>query len=159
MRFIRQRDQYSCGPIAILNALKWTGISITYRSHFKKIKTLCKTTMNWGTTPENITKVLLDYSEHLNFEIKELVTLKSIDKHLKAGGALILEYWFNEDGIYDGHYVFIFQRDGHDFITVNNMNAAPAAQPCTRQMLKSMLRCKKYRHTGSPSAWLINKND
>lgn len=155
MRFIRQRDQYSCGPIAIINALKWAGAYLTYKSDFKKIKNLCKTTISWGTTPENISKVLSVYSEHINFEVKALITLKIIDKHLKSGGSVILEYWFNEDGVYDGHYVFIFRKDGHDFIAVNNMNGAPAAQPCTRQMLKSMLRCKKYRHTGSPSAWLI----
>lgn len=159
MRFVKQKDQYSCGPIAIMNALKWAGLPATYRTHFHKIRSLCKTTMSWGTTPDNMTMALLKHSKYLNFTTKSLVTLKEIEKHLDAGGAVILEYWFKDEKDYDGHYVFIFREHGHDFMAVNAMLGSPAAQPCPRELLKSMLSCKKYRHTGSPSAWFITRNE
>lgn len=160
MRFIKQKDQYSCGPIAIMNALKWAGLHTTYKTHFYKIKSLCKTTILWGTTPDNMTTTLLKHSKYLSFTTKSLVTLKEIDKHLNAGGAVILEYWFKDEGmnLYDGHYVFIFRERGYDFIAVNAIGIS-VAQPCPRDMLKSMLSCKKYRHTGSPSAWFISKTE
>ena len=158
MRYVRQRDQYSCGPIAIMNALKWAGLSATYRTHFHKIRSLCKTTMSWGTTPKNMTVTLEKYSKCLSFTTKSLVTLKEIDKHLAAGGAVILEYWFLDDemGYYDGHYVFVFREREHNFIIVNAIDV-PVTYPCSRDMLKSILSCKKYRHTGSPSAWFLIK--
>lgn len=160
VRFLRQRDQYSCGPIAILNALKWAGLQLTYKDNFKQIKKLCKTTASWGTTPENITNVLSKYTEHLNFEIKALITLKDIERHLKKGGAVILEYWFKENlDIYDGHYVFIFQIFGKDFVVANGIDGKEAIHICSRKELKSMLRCKRYRNTGSPSAWLLIGDD
>lgn len=158
MRFVRQRDNFTCGPVSIFNALKWAGFSSTYKQHFFKIKFYCKTTYDWGTTPENITKTLSKYSKYLSFSRKELITLKEIDVHLNNGGAIILEYWFKEaNKLYDGHYVFIFRENEHDFIAVNGMEGPLTVQPCPRNMLKGMLRCRKYRHTGSPSAWLINK--
>lgn len=156
VRFLRQKDQYSCGPVAVINALKWAGLPLTYKSDFKEIKTRCKTTADWGTTPHNISKVLSQYDE-LSFEIKQLITLKDIEEHLLSGGAVILEYWFKDETLYDGHYVFIYEREGNDFVVVNHMSDGSAVQVCSRQNLKSMLRCKKYRYTGSPSAWLIRK--
>lgn len=42
MRFIRQRNGYSCVPIAFLNILKWAGLPITYKDYAywkKKTKT------------------------------------------------------------------------------------------------------------------------
>lgn len=158
-RYVRQKDQFSCGPIAIMNALKWAGIRTTYKTHFREIRTLCKTTASWGTTPENMTATIRKYCRCLNFTTKSLVTLREIDEHLASGGAVILEYWFRDEMDYDGHYVFIFREHGHDFIAANAMLGSPAAQPCPRGMLKSMLSCKKYRHTGSPSAWFLTRNE
>lgn len=155
VRFLRQRDEYSCGPIAVLNALKWAGLSLTYKQNFKEIKELCKTTKSWGTTPSNITNVLSQYIEYICFEVKELITLKDIEKHIKHGGALILEYWFKDDLEFDGHYVFILEKDEDSFIIANGMIGDLALSTCSREELKNMLRCKKYRCTGSPSAWLI----
>ena len=159
MRYVKQKDQYSCGPIAIMNALKWAGLQTTYKTHFHRIRTLFKTTMSWGTTIDNMTATLLKHGRYLSFTTKSLVTLKEIDRHLAQGGAVILKYWFKESAGYDGHYVFLFREEGHDFIAVNAMLGTPAAQPCPRDMLKSMLSCKKYRHTGSPSAWFITRNE
>lgn len=158
VRYVKQKDHYSCGPIAIMNALKWAGLYTTYKTHFHKIRSLCKTTISWGTTPDNMSAALLKHRKYLSFVTKSLVTLREIEKHLDSGGAVILEYWFWDEMDYDGHYVFIFREYGYDFIAVNDMSGAPTAKPCPRDMLKSMLSCKKYRHTGSPSAWFISKN-
>lgn len=156
IRFAKQRNTYSCGPVAIINALKWAGRNITYIKHFKKIKKLCYTTSEYGTTPDGITNALEHYKKYISFERKELITLREIDQHLSEGGALILEYWFKECGNnYDGHYSFIFRMNEKDFIAVNNMNEI-TVKKCNRVSLRNILSCKKYRHTGSPSAWLID---
>ena len=136
MRFIRQRDDHSCGPVAIINALKWAGVPVTYRTHFRRIKRLCRTTQDWGTRREDMSKALARYGLALRYEVRSLVTLQEMEKHLLSGSALILEYWFREGEKYDGHYVFIYHNDDHGFMVVNDMTSGQAAQPRTRKELK-----------------------
>ena len=156
MRFLRQRDQYSCGPVSVINALKWAGLPLSYRKHYKKIKKKCKTDKGWGTYTHNITKTLGGFKE-IWFETVPLITYRQLKDHLMNGGAAILEYWYREDdGSYDGHYAFVYMTHDLEFVVVNDMwtETVKRVEP---NYIKEKLRCRKYRSTGSPSAWLIRK--
>lgn len=90
MKFYKQRDGYSCGPVAILNALVWGGALVTYSSHFKKISKKCKTTTE-GTDSLDFERALRFYGKNLftvrrrvNIEVDELID------HILSGGAFIL---------------------------------------------------------------------
>ncbi len=156
MRFVKQRDNYSCGPIGVINALKWAGFPLSYQKHFRKIKKKCKTTRSWGTLVDRISVALDWYVGQIEYEREQLVTYRRLLRHLKQGGSAILEYWFKEDnGTWDGHYVFIFMEDG-EFVVTNPLEGG-TKEVVSADYIKAALRCRKYRVTGSPSAWLIRK--
>ncbi len=56
----KQRNHFSCGPIAILNALKWRDKKASYNSHYKKLVEQCNTTKE-GTSDADLERVLRKY--------------------------------------------------------------------------------------------------
>lgn len=57
IRFCKQRDHYSCGPIALLNAAKFFAYNVTYKD-LKTFQDLVSCTSPRGTYTRNISKVL-----------------------------------------------------------------------------------------------------
>jgi len=47
-RYIKQRDEYSCGAIGVANALKWAGKRFSYRDEAKSFIKKCKCTPGKG---------------------------------------------------------------------------------------------------------------
>ena len=43
-RWIAQKNKFSCGPVAVLNVLKWLEIEINYNKDYCKYKRKCKCT-------------------------------------------------------------------------------------------------------------------
>ena len=42
VRWIAQKNKFSCGPIAILNILKWVGFPVSYKKDYNFWKKKCK---------------------------------------------------------------------------------------------------------------------
>lgn len=57
MKFCKQKNKYSCGPIAIINIAKHLGLNLTYKKHYYLIKTLCKCDKT-GTSIEDFENTL-----------------------------------------------------------------------------------------------------
>jgi predicted double-glycine peptidase len=93
MRFIKQKDTYSCAPVAIANILKLLGIK-TYKNHkvnqglIKILKEECKT------------------NEHGSLPYIALDVLRSI-KELKIKGTCFPTYELIKEEIDSGHIVLI----------------------------------------------------
>ena len=156
MRFVKQRNQFSCGILAIINTKKWLGLKASYKKDYKKTARFCKTTTD-GTKREKISAALDKLSDYLTYEFMYLVTFKQIKEHLVTGGAIILEYFFLEyPGMHDGHYE-ILMYENEKFYSINGMSSAPAKQIISEDNIKKKLRCKKFREIGSPSAWFLNR--
>lgn len=122
IRYIKQRDKYNCGPVAVLNALKWAGKKVTYASDFKKIKEACKSGKKNGTYVTALTDALIKYKLIRRRDYKSPATTKDIDTWLKKGNAVIVRYgWWKKSerkkvnqyatrlkkGKWIGHYVLI----------------------------------------------------
>jgi len=112
IRYIRQRDQFSCGPVAIINTLKFLGCNITYKD-LPLVQNLCKCKSPDGTNPENLEKALSMLG--ICFERKIKPSLKDIDGHIKSRGAILLNYCISM-----GHYSLCVGKSGTNNYTLIN---------------------------------------
>ena len=107
IKFILQRDEWSCGPIALMNTLKALNRKVIYRDIHKYRKML-----GWkykdGVWPESIEKVLKRLKIKYFKRVEKKVTLGFIDKYLKKGYFCILLFAWNKD---ESHYILITDRN------------------------------------------------
>jgi len=103
-RYARQRNRYSCGPIAIINALKWAGKPASLAKYFDRFRRWCKCgyyerqiRQYVGTHRRNFDAALRRAGRNL-FRVRYLAQprLEQIDRHLEAGGAVILNYYWRD---------------------------------------------------------------
>ena len=103
IRYVRQQDDFRCGPIAILNALKW---AYPYRSighsksrNLKSLCIMCKTDRQ-GTIPDEFHTALKDFFPYVRRILKPTIT--QINRHLDNDRPLILGHsYIKDDGIYE----------------------------------------------------------
>ncbi len=88
-RYVRQRNDYSCGPVALLNALKWAGRKGAYRKDIELLKAECGTTRK-GTPFANMVYAARFHRGYFSVTSKRNVTIADINAHLRRGGAVIL---------------------------------------------------------------------
>jgi len=93
-RYIRQRDNYSCGPVALMNAIKWTGVTkTTSYAMLPSWRLICRTRKVEGTSFSDLfraVKIARLFAPLFVKKAKPKVKLGDIDAHLKHGGAVIL---------------------------------------------------------------------
>lgn len=90
-RYIRQRDNYSCGPVALLNALKWAGATRgTSYATLPSWRDTCRTTRREGTRFTDLFRAARMLPLLGARKAKPRVRLADIDAHLRHGGAVIL---------------------------------------------------------------------
>ena len=131
-RYIKQRDQYRCGPVAVINTLKFLGVSITYKS-LPIIQELCKCANPHGTDRYDFENALKKLG--VKFERRVRPTLKDIDRHINKGGAILMDYYL---GYEDGHYALcIGRKDKENYLLVNS-DEGPTVAECHRTVYKYM---------------------
>ena len=88
-RFCKQRDEYSCGPVAILNLYKWIGVDYKY-SDLPWLQLMCGTNKD-GTFDKDFNSALRYLSAVGEFNmIKPRNTeFDRISSHLENGGAMV----------------------------------------------------------------------
>lgn len=147
MRYIRQSDTFSCGPIAIMNVAKWIGIRATIKDHHMFLRNLCGTTIEAGTQEHGLMKGLrFALGNRAKVKHRFRPTLASIEGNLRLGRAVIL---MHSIGTAAFHYILItMDQDG-------NMSSVNSTRGKTRECLdRTML--KKYLRRFS-RAWFIEK--
>jgi len=133
--YYEQTDNVSCGPIAILNALKYAKKE---NSNFQEIRKKCKTGRN-GTDIENFEntlKTLLPY--------KRSVSLRNIEKSVNSGKSMILLRPDN-DITFSGHFLFI-DSSKYCVKTINSM----------LNWVQLLEHITKYRGLGKTIGWIID---
>lgn len=145
MRYVKQKDKYACGPIAVLNALKWAGASAPYKKTFKRLKKLTDCTIG-GSDYDGIVKAIKHYPKVFDFIENHFIEMSDIDYYIKEGASIILEYYYKDlevsDG-YVGHFVFIAGKWDNYYLVVNNYVDGEALQICSRRELRNMIKSKK----------------
>lgn len=133
MRYCVQRNEFSCGPILIINALKWAGEKITYRKDYKELCELLKCSREIGTKSSYITR----YIQKLNPRRTRSLSMKNNE-------AIMALYLFDpKENIY--HYVLILP----DLTILNccDKNKFFHKQLTKKQLMKKLKKRTMWRIT------------
>ena len=123
-KFIKQTNPFNCGPTAILNALKWAGMSDATLSLIPTLEFSCRL-VNFeegdvGTTDHDFDRVIR-YAGQMYYTVvrPETVTIGGIDNHLESGGSIAIGYvgYGSTDG---GHFCFISEKVGSSYAFIND---------------------------------------
>lgn len=120
VRWIAQKNNFSCGPVAILNILKWAGFPVSYNKDYKFWKTKCKCT-EYGTHQPLFQKCLINLKNILSTP-KNLPTISSIEDAIKNNQLVVMKSTFMIDSKRDlGHFFVISEMTEHSFFCVNDV--------------------------------------
>lgn len=105
IRYVRQRNQYSCGPVAVLNAMKWAGMPVTAKDHLKWVSEECKAdrTGTWISDVDHFLRKLPCLKVRKVRRRRNRDIWVHMMNHLDRDGSLLM-------GIRDGdfaHYAFV----------------------------------------------------
>lgn len=161
-RYVRQRDRFRCGPVAILNALKWAGSDATARL-LPKLSRETKCDPHYpGTWKEDLAVILRKRGKKY-FSIRQdsRSSLKKIEECLRDGGSVLLCFLCpgtrDRDG-WDGHYSFItgVSNSGSSFMVVNRVTGERPGLLRRRSLRNDLLR-RKHDGTWYPTVWYLKK--
>ena len=137
IRPVAQRDGYSCGPVAILNALKWAGIPVTEKRHLNIIRDLTDADVGRGVWPWDLDDALMIVPGVRVKKRIESPRLAVLDKHIDGGGAAVVLYLFRDKKEIEGHYTLCIGRTKKYYIVVNDKEDGGTI---TRMARKTMYR-------------------
>lgn len=97
IRYIQQKNSYSCVPIALINVGKWADLYYSYKEDYKYLKLATKCDLT-GTLDCYLEKYLKnEFSNYLKITKIKNKSIERITKHLKDKGAVLMNYGcFNE---------------------------------------------------------------
>jgi hypothetical protein len=118
IRWIAQKNLYSCGPVAILNTLKWIGFPISYKQNYKFWKKKCRCTE--GGTHQHYFQICLNNIKNATIISKNLPTIESIEHALASEQIIIMKssYVLDKRKI-EGHFFIISNMTDEQFFCVN----------------------------------------
>lgn len=92
-RWVRQKDEYNCGPIAVANALKWAGLPCSWKRDRGKLIKMCDSQVGIGSTPDSVINTLRATSgKTLAVDWKTKWTIQELHDHVESRGAVIVVY-------------------------------------------------------------------
>ena len=150
IRYIKQRNKHTCGPIAVINILKWLGCKTTYKD-FPLIKAMCKCNRE-GTYSSNVDKTIDNFK--IKKKIKRFPHIKDVDTHLKLGGIILFEHKSIFEDI--SHLALCVGKDNRYYYLVNeyiNKTISKVARKTFIQIV-TWRSCKKDK----PWTWFIYRD-
>ena len=164
MRYVAQSDDFSCGPVAILNALKWVGSDATIKNYLPFLQFGCRTIdledpTNWddnGTSNQDFDRILR-YVGKGKFKIRRThrPTVPMIRRHLMAGGSVALGYFWRDGTSFGEHFCFLSKMENNQFVTANDHLSTTYNAVCYR--LEKTIRRWLKKSDDSPVAWFLTK--
>lgn len=121
VRYTKQRDITSCGPVAIINYLKWMGYPISHNSIIDILKRHSNCCWDTGTKVNNLFRTIKELGIYLDFEVERIGPkreginlLKGKNKKrlvtLSEGGCAFIfnnNYYNYADRMWNGHFFFV----------------------------------------------------
>jgi hypothetical protein len=156
-KYYKQRNEYSCAVIAILNALVWAGVkSATYDKMYKKLIKDCKTDRD-GTFDEDFERVLTKYAQKHNFIVKEVrAEWVTLIRYLKYDNCSIIVSHLDFDK-QEWHYSF-----WHDYIQNHfygaNIECKTDIKAVNDLDMIDLIKKGYKKQNSTPQAWLIVKD-
>lgn len=159
-RYLKQRDEFRCGPVAIMNVLKWSGGLLSHDNMRDPLTKMCKCTSEGGGTGHGVfDQVLRKFGKrYKSYAVRRVMrpTLAQIEEHLREGGALVLNYCWNYRGGEDRHYSVVvgISDSGRSFRVVNGRKRGRAAKWIRREKFKNWEQ--RFQRTDKiHKAWFI----
>ncbi len=143
-----------------MNILKWSGGLLSHADMRDPLTKMCNCTPEGGgTVHEDFERVLRKASKkYKHFTVKKVTrpTLAQIEEHLRAEGALVLNYHWDYRGKEDRHYSVIvgISDSGRSFRVVNGRCRGRAAKWINREKFKNWEQ-RFQRTDKSHKAWFI----
>lgn len=150
-RYVRQRDNYSCGPVAIANALKWAGSKFSYRRYHPMFIAAAKCQKPRGTKRGHFDRTLRFFARTFDwFKVKRALGIKraGLLSFLRSSDhAAILQYYVKED---KRHFALAIHCEPPFIYLVNHWGrSGPTIDTVDISFL----------YKGEVNAWLLNKED
>ncbi len=159
-RYIKQRDKYRCGPVAIMNILKWSGETDSHNYLRDWATYICGCEPPHGTAHKEFEKGLRQASKCYgrSFTVRKVMhpTLAEIEKHLRSGGAVVMNYYWERGKKNARHYsVLVDVSDsGRSFRVINGRRRGRAAKWISREDFKKWER-RFQRTDKNHKAWFV----
>jgi len=156
VRYLKQRDGYSCGPVAVLNAMKWAGFEVT-GENLKVFRWIALCTSPHGCWPRHLHNLIKLQFERKASAMKGKPTMKYMDKWLDQGNSIIMRYFWHdkERNKRVGHYIFIPDRTEKYYKVCNDGRNRPALTMISRKTMNNYLRMQRKGDTCC--TWFIRK--
>ena len=120
-RFAKQRDRSSCGPIAVINTLKWMGCKVSQKQCLPLMrKYIGIYGIHYGANVPSMAALLNKFEiqyeiiPHLSGSKKTIKKL--IDSNLNQGNSLIVAF---RRAAGNGHYVFVYGQKEDKYLIAN----------------------------------------
>lgn len=151
MRAIRQYDSFRCGPVAVVNAMKWLGKTATYETMLRLSKKMKSITVTGTERPamkkqmHKLGNVVLIYKP----------CISRIDSELDAGKLVILNFrWVNgkKEGL---HYAVLYKRTPKFYYGWNIFRNQTSGKVRRKVMTREFLKQVKRKTRIYPIAWFL----
>lgn len=160
VRYVKQRDETSCGPVAIINIFKWMNCNVTY-DFIHTARLFCKWEDGRRNGGGGTTNLDLEYALKIfGIKNKRIIkpTLEDIDNHIDSGGIVLIGYsnpyympgFMNKD---EDHFALCIGRTENSYTMVNDNGKTISKR--FRSVMKVMLRREVDGY--KCWTWLINK--
>jgi len=143
VRYAQQNDNYSCGPTAVINALKHFGLPCSYREEKNHVSYLCGCEPPHGTGLHGLDRGLRAIGAGV-FDVlyKRKLSIKQMETHLKNGGAIVIRFYWETDS---AHYALITKcsKNGKYFYLVNSYRGTAVRRFSRERFKKEILRFRR----------------
>ena len=165
-RYYRQKDGWRCGPIAVLNALKWAGAKAPWRTYRDKLCAFMECCKYHGTEPQKVEDALRKWGKGL-FTVRyrtEKLPLREIRRELDLGRAIVCDFgwpkasWVPRRENTDGHYALLVDRmmlGGEEYFGLVNLGLME--ESAVEYISAKMFRKLCLRRSKDDNFWILRK--
>ena len=146
IRYVRQRDKFRCGPVAIINTMKALGQQVSYQTWIPQLDQICLAKEYGGTFETQLNNVLVSLAKKKKFSVKgwkNNPTLGDLDKELSQKRVVLLRYFHSEPK--KGHYTTIIGRTKQFYILANDSEDRPTITKVSRKTMQKYLATRDIR--------------
>lgn len=93
IRYVKQKNKYTCGPVAIINIMKWCGYNTSYKKDIKKI--IKTTNTDVGGTYFYEIGLALENVRNIKTLIRHKINITEIKKQLKMNNVVLIDFDWN----------------------------------------------------------------
>jgi hypothetical protein len=121
-RYLKQKDNHSCGPIALMNVARWAGSKIKYKD-LPAVQDLCDCDpkSKRGTTAVNLHYILNTIPNiKSNYSYIPYINIKSVNNWIDDKNIILLRYDICYKHNWHGHFTVITGRNSSAYLLQND---------------------------------------